>query len=87
MKKEIDFSSTEFINNIDELMKRKMEADRKAQEELLSQNWPIWLFPQQFDSWFKFENWCRQTEGKMRLPPPPPEVISQIIANGRGQYV
>jgi hypothetical protein len=81
------FDTEAFVSNIDELMKKKMEADRKIREDLVSQTWPTWLFPENFDGWVQLENWCRDQEGKMRFPQIPPEVIAQVIENGRSRYL
>jgi len=72
-----------FIEDMQELMERKFEADRILREEMLSQTWPVWLYPEEFDAWLTFDRWCRKTSGKMLLPSPPPEIIAKVIANGR----
>lgn len=76
-----------FLKNVDEMIKKKLEADQILRESLLNANWPIWLYPQEFDQWVKFENWCRKTAGIMMLPSPPREVIAKVLENGNGLYI
>jgi hypothetical protein len=49
------------------------------QEELKNQTWPIWLLPNDFRDWYKYEQRCRKDSGNNMLPDPPIEIIHKVF--------
>jgi len=48
-------------------------------EELKNQTWPIWLLPNDFRDWYKYEQRCRKDSGNPMLPNPPMEIIHKVF--------
>ena len=59
------------------------ETLKALHNEKLNENWPTWLTPNSFELWFHFENWCRTKEGKNKLPIPLPNIVEEIMKNGK----
>lgn len=57
------------------------EKKNKEKEELDAMTWPVWLKYEEFVTWYQIEQKIRENDGKMRLPPPPQEVLDRLANN------
>lgn len=53
---------------------------KTMQKDILeNQTWPIWLLPNDFLSWYKYEQMCRHDKGITQLPDPPADIIHKVF--------
>jgi hypothetical protein len=48
-------------------------------QELAKETWPVWLLPNDFRSWYNYEQKRRRSNGMIELPDPPMDVIVKVF--------